>query len=141
MIYYETLGVPSKATPEEITMAYRKLAMRYHPDRDGANEELFKEAKEAYEVLSDPKKRKNYDLTIFKTPTHKKKKESGVATENVEETISEEIQEETSEDSIFNTKFFLICLLILVLSLLFNGHKKKEVLLKEVQLTTQEASK
>jgi curved DNA-binding protein len=62
--YYKVLGVAKTATPEEIKKAYRKLALKYHPDRskgDKAAEEKFKEANEANEVLSDPQKRKKYD--------------------------------------------------------------------------------
>ena len=62
--YYEVLGVSKSATPEELKKAYRKLALQYHPDRnpgDKEAEEKFKEAAEAYEVLSNPDKRAQYD--------------------------------------------------------------------------------
>jgi molecular chaperone DnaJ len=62
--YYEVLGVGRDASEEDIRKAYRKLAMKYHPDRNPDNpkaEEYFKEAKEAYEILSDPQKRAAYD--------------------------------------------------------------------------------
>ena len=62
--YYKVLGVPKDASPDEIKRAYRKLARRYHPDQnkgDPAAEERFKEIGEAYGVLSDPSKRKEYD--------------------------------------------------------------------------------
>ena len=62
--YYKILGVDKSATQDEIKKAYRKLAMKYHPDRNAGNkssEEKFKEITEANEVLSDPEKRKKYD--------------------------------------------------------------------------------
>ena len=62
--YYEVLGVAKTATADEIKSAYRKLAMKYHPDRnpgDKAAEEKFKEAAEAYDILHDPEKRQRYD--------------------------------------------------------------------------------
>ncbi len=62
--YYQILGVPRNATQEEIKKAYRRLALKYHPDRNKGNkeaEERFKEINEAYAVLSDPEKRRQYD--------------------------------------------------------------------------------
>lgn len=68
--YYEILGVSPEAPPEEVKKAYRQLALRFHPDRnpgDRQAEERFKEISEAYGVLMDPEKRKQYDL-LSRTP-------------------------------------------------------------------------
>ena len=61
--YYEILGVARNATAEEIKRAFRKQALKYHPDRDHEDgaEERFKEVNEAYETLSNPEKRATYD--------------------------------------------------------------------------------
>lgn len=69
--YYEVLGVKKDATEDEIKKAYRKLAIKYHPDRNPDNaeaEEKFKEAAEAYDVLHDPQKRQQYDQFGFNAP-------------------------------------------------------------------------
>jgi len=62
--YYEVLGVEKAGSSDDIKRAYRRMAMKYHPDKnpgDKAAEEKFKEVSEAYEVLSDPSKRQQYD--------------------------------------------------------------------------------
>ena len=64
--YYSVLGVPREASDDAIRKAYRKLALKWHPDRHAADEreaaeKEFKRVSEAYEVLSDPEKRKRYD--------------------------------------------------------------------------------
>jgi len=58
---YDTLGVPKSASADEIKKAYRKLARQHHPDSSGGDEARFKEIQSAYDVLSDPEKRKQYD--------------------------------------------------------------------------------
>lgn len=66
MNYYEILGVSKNATADEIKKAYRTLAFKYHPDRNAGNAEAeakFKQINEAYDVLGDEQKRRNYDLS------------------------------------------------------------------------------
>jgi len=62
--FYDVLGVSKNASPEELKSAYRKLAVKHHPDKNPGNkasEEKFKEAGEAYGILSDSEKKQNYD--------------------------------------------------------------------------------
>jgi len=68
MNYYDTLGVATTATADEIKKAYRSLAFKYHPDRnpgDAVAEEKFKQISAAYDVLGDESKRRNYDLSGY----------------------------------------------------------------------------
>ena len=78
MNYYEILGVPIDADENEIKSKYRKLAMKYYPDRnpdDKKAEEMFKKVSEAYEILGDKEKRKEYDKKILKTGEEKQNSE------------------------------------------------------------------
>ena len=66
--YYDVLGVPKSSTEKEIKKAYKRLAMKYHPDKnqgDAQAADKFKEIKEAYEILTDADKRGQYDEAIF----------------------------------------------------------------------------
>ena len=66
--YYTLLGISNTATANEIKTAYRELAKKYHPDKNHGNksaEEYFKEIQQAYAILSNPEKRKKYDLKFF----------------------------------------------------------------------------
>ena len=60
--FYQILGVSKSASEADIKSAFRKLAQQYHPDKKGGNEAKFKEVSEAYSVLSDNAKRKQYDM-------------------------------------------------------------------------------
>lgn len=63
MTYYDSLGVPNTATEEEIKKSYRALSLKHHPDR-GGNKEKFQEISAAYDILSDPEKRRQYDMEL-----------------------------------------------------------------------------
>lgn len=90
--YYDILEISQKATKEEIQKAFRKFAKKYHPDVNKGNlknEERFKEIKEAYEILKDEKKRKQYDESIKLNKIHEKTKTHNKNTQNVSFDFSE----------------------------------------------------
>lgn len=82
--YYEILGVNRESTDDEIKKSYRKIAMKYHPDRNQGNKEaenIFRDASEAYETLSDGEKRKKYnDKLDGKQNNNKEQKKEGKTT-------------------------------------------------------------
>jgi molecular chaperone DnaJ len=92
--YYEILGVAQTATEEEIKKAYRKLALKYHPDRnpdDKKAEEKFKELTEAYQVISNPEKRRQYDAALAggaaRTFEESYRAESGMGAMSIEDLL------------------------------------------------------
>ena len=64
MDYYNILKVNANSTQDEIKKSYRKMSLKHHPDRKGGDSEMFKKINAAYEILSDPQKKKNYDFSL-----------------------------------------------------------------------------
>lgn len=81
MDYYSVLGVPKTATRDEIKKAYRKLAKEHHPDQTGGNDEMFKKINEAYSIIGDDTKRKNYDYK----PNYNQKNDFSFNSQNAHE--------------------------------------------------------
>ena len=63
MDYYSILGIDKSTNADNIKKSYRKMSLKHHPDRPNGDAELFKKINEAYDVLGDPQKKRNYDMT------------------------------------------------------------------------------
>jgi len=99
---YETLGLKKDATPEEIKKAYRKLALELHPDRnpDPKAEEKFKEVTAAYEILSDPKKKEQFDK--FGNTSGRPQHNQNISQEDLEEILRQTVGRDDYYDQLFN---------------------------------------
>jgi len=109
--YYEVLEVTKTATVEEIKKAYRKKAIQYHPDKnpgDKEAEEKFKEAAEAYDVLSNPDKRSRYDQFGHAGATATETAETSEAAAETTATTSEDVTEH-GEDIIHRKETIMKC--------------------------------
>ena len=86
--YYAILQVAKTASDEEIKNAFRKLAMKYHPDRSPGNEDTFRAILDAYNILSDPEKRRHYDSGRFYFDNYRKNSSSLKTTKNKQKDYS-----------------------------------------------------
>lgn len=121
MNYYEVLNVKVSSNAFEIKRSYRKLAMKYHPNKNGGRanyEERFKAIANAYETLSDPEKKRIYDLSVYE----KEPKYKAAATERKTTTNSECTRTETSKQSTIPTVWlFVIVSVILYIIFISNS--------------------
>jgi hypothetical protein len=84
--FYDTLGIPREASESDIKSAYRKLAMKYHPDRnqgDASAEQKFKDVSQAYEILKDPKKKNKHTISLVMLLLNKEAEAKGVSVNKV----------------------------------------------------------
>ncbi|KAG6498435.1 hypothetical protein ZIOFF_046348 [Zingiber officinale] len=119
---YEVLGVARNATDQEIKSAYRKLALRYHPDKnanDAAAADVFKEVTFAYSILSDPNKRRQYDTSGFEAI----------------EAEGQELELDLSSLSTVNTMFAALFRQMRSATILASHHSIFVQLLKKVSMT------
>jgi len=108
MTHYDTLGVSKSATPDDIKKAYRKLAMKYHPDRTNGDETKFKQIQEAYNVLSDANKKAEYDNP---QPQFRFNTSSGFGNEDINDIFSDifgRTRHQKNPDSLVNIEVSLL---------------------------------
>ena len=114
--YYQILGVPFSATEQQITQAYRKLVFEYHPDRNPDPEaaKKFLEIQQAYEILSDPKKRKQYDQEYINYAKQRAIKLVGKQPKQWHEGENANDQVRSQSKKQFNVWLFLVALLLFI---------------------------
>lgn len=96
--HYDVLGIPKTASSEDVRKAWKRMTLRHHPDRPGGSVETSQAIQEAYHVLSDPKRRKDYDQRLQSSA------EKARATPQSAESLAEEAEEDKVDDAEFSQK-------------------------------------
>lgn len=141
--YYEALGLNPGATEDEIRAAHKLYAAHYHPDKGNGDEAKCKAANEAYMVLKDPNLKRVYDQELS---AELSARSNTANVQQTEQTYADNSKNDDEQDFldrlVSNPNFIIVCLIILIISMVYSGHNKKETLLKQHQpITTQQVSK